>query len=64
MSTTKHELRQWRVELGAAKEEAKVARIEVANLKTELGVEKENSRRQGMEIQVRGYADFLFDVSV
>mmetsp|Transcript_39777 Transcript_39777/g.100878 ORF Transcript_39777/g.100878 Transcript_39777/m.100878 type:complete len:508 (+) Transcript_39777:241-1764(+) len=51
MSTTKNELKQWRGELSAAKEEAKVARIEVANLKTELGIEKERSKQQTVEIQ-------------
>mmetsp|Transcript_4600 Transcript_4600/g.11817 ORF Transcript_4600/g.11817 Transcript_4600/m.11817 type:complete len:401 (+) Transcript_4600:254-1456(+) len=52
MATTRHQVRQWRVELDSAKEEVKVARMEVAHVASELQVEKQTSKRQALEIKL------------
>jgi hypothetical protein len=52
MATTKHQVREWRVELQGAKEEVKVARMEVAHVKSELQMEKQTTKAQALEIKV------------
>eukprot|EP00193_Tetraselmis_chui_P006793 CAMPEP_0177757202 /NCGR_PEP_ID=MMETSP0491_2-20121128/3517_1 /TAXON_ID=63592 /ORGANISM="Tetraselmis chuii, Strain PLY429" /LENGTH=395 /DNA_ID=CAMNT_0019272837 /DNA_START=409 /DNA_END=1596 /DNA_ORIENTATION=- len=52
MATTKHQVREWRVELQGAKEEVKVARMEVAHVKSELQMEKQTTKAQALEIKL------------
>lgn len=52
MSMTKNELRQSRVELMAAKEEVRIARVEVTDLRRQLAESKVMEKRQSVEIEV------------